>query len=75
MYPVFLYKSIVSSFSYARLENQESEVEKVNERETWSAELSTSGSRQMGPVRHGHRIGIDMGRGALRGWIKMGCRE
>lgn len=63
------------SFSYATVENQKLVVEKVTKRETWSAELSPSGSRQMGPVRHGHRIGVGMKCGSLRGWIKMGYRE
>lgn len=48
------------SFPYVRAENQKLEIEKVSKRETWSVELSTSGSIQMSPVRHGHRIGVGL---------------
>lgn len=60
MYPVFLYNFIVRSFACVRVKNQKLEIEKVSKRETWSVELSSSGSTQMSPVRHGHRI---------RGWL------
>lgn len=45
---------MVKSFSYARVENQKYMVEKVSKRKTGSAELSISGNRQMGPLRHRH---------------------
>ena len=59
------------SLSYVRVENQKSVVEKVRKRKTGSAELSTSGSRQMVPVRHSHRKGC----GGSKGVGKDGAQE
>lgn len=70
LYPIFLYNFMERSFSYARVENRKLVIEKVNERGSWSAG-STSDSGQLGPIRHGHRLGV----GALTAWIKMGHRE